>query len=134
MQQRYVIVPAPIKLVNPSTRKPLMMRITLANGRVVDSDKEHDEFTIRRMIIEVILADPKLGTGWRAALVASALLVAFDTDPPEGTVIPLMQEHWEKVKDILESGGVGLDPIVNGQIVPMYKAFIDAKDKPPSEE
>ena len=119
MPIRYVIIPKPIALVDPSSKKPLLDAPDKPTAPVTFSD-----------FVGKLLFNPIWAENYKNIKSAKAVERAVDGAEP-GTVATLAEEDWKKLRDIVENpkGGYGYHAAVMPQLLPFLDAIMEAEDK-----
>jgi hypothetical protein len=135
MPNRYIVIPSPVILLDPATRKPL---------RDLEGKEEWRDFDF---IMEKLLSNPM----WSETLammrsqdaIHDAWQEAKDAGP--GGVMTLAEEDWTKLKTAVETPrstvmtnlgvqtvvGFGLNPTFTRHLVPLLMPIVDAKTEKP---
>lgn len=121
MPMRYVKIPEPITLLEPTTKEPLK------DEKGETKPQKFSDF------IGKLLFNPMWAENYKNIKSARAIDRAFEKAEPS-TVVPLAEEDWKKLKDLVENpkGGYGYHAAVMPQLLPFLDAIIEASDKEPA--
>jgi hypothetical protein len=128
MPFRYVIVPEPITLLEPTTKEPLK-----DEKGVVKPIAFYD-------FISKLLFNPKWAENYKAIKAAKAIDKEFsgcinDAFGKNGPgMVKLAEEDWKRLHDLVENpnGQYGYHSAVMPQLLPFLDAIMEASDKEPT--
>lgn len=126
MPMRYIEVPGPVTLRDPSTKEVLK-----------NEEGKDNVWTFANMITK-LLSNPKWAESY-AAMRAQASIEAALADIKDGVMV-LSEEDWTKLKDAAETprtallttmgpqvmNGFGLHPMLSSQLLPLLQPIVEA--------
>lgn len=118
MPIKYVTIPEPITLVEPTTKEPLK------------DEKGETKPVVFSDFIGKQLFNPMWAESYKNIKSAKAIDKAFSNG---SGVVQLAEEDWKKLKDLIENpkGSYGYHAAVMPQLLPFLEAIVEAKDAPP---
>lgn len=120
---RYLTCPAPITLMHYASGEPMK------DG---DSGKPDRPWTLARWALMFPLVDRSLAQDRKDRRAVRAIRLAFVPADP-GDVIALEDDHWERVKKVVEKSTEPLaHPTVLEQFADFEDAFLNAKEECPT--
>jgi len=121
MPIKYIAIPDPITLVEPTTKEPLK------------DEKGETKPVAFSDFIGKQLFNPMWAENYKNIKSAKAIDKAFSNG---SGVAQLAEEDWKKLKDLVENpkSGYGYHAAVMPQLLPFLEAIVEAKDAPPEEK
>lgn len=121
MPIKYVTIPEPITLLEPTTKEPLK------DEKGETKPQKFYDF------VGKMLFNPMWAESYKNIKSAKAIDKAFEKAEP-GAAVQLAEEDWKKLKDLVDNpkGGYGYHAAVMPQLLPFLDAIIEAKEEKPS--
>ena len=118
MPIKYITIPEPITLVEPTTKEPLK------------DEKGETKPVAFSDFIGKLLFNPMWAENYKSIKSAKAIDKAFSA---ANGVVQLAEEDWKKLKDLVENPkqGYGYHAAVMPQLLPFLDAIVEAKDSAP---
>lgn len=124
---RYVKVPEPVKAVNPSNKRPIVVVDAVGNPL-----RDDDPWTLERFLWQLVLNKEQFCKGTAAARKQKEIGDAIEGAKP-GDVIELADSHWRELKSVIEGDGMVYPSNIASQLLVFADAILDATEKPPKE-
>lgn len=120
--KRYIKVPQDIRLIDLVTHEPLLL-----------PDQTLWVISFKAFVCGTLLKDPKFGKTGAAVISGAGIRAAVEKDTE---VIVLDGEEYDLLKSVLEAPENGYKPEIAVQLIPFFKAILDATttDPRPSSE
>lgn len=128
MPQRYIQIPGPVTIVNQESREP------------IKSPDGKDATVTFAQLVAKLLNNPQFAESYAAIQSADAITVALD-EARDG-VMQLAEEDWNRLRDAVQNlrtatehgpqAGLGWQPWVTRQLLPLLRAIMTAADKAPA--
>jgi hypothetical protein len=127
--KRYIKVPSDIRIVDLSTNQPLFL--------VQGGEQKPWIISFKGFVCGTLLKDPRFGKTVVAVISGAGIRAAIETalsSVQAEAVIPLDGDDYELLKSVLEAPESGYVPEVAIQLIPFFRAILDASTTDPRAE
>lgn len=127
--KRYIKVPKDIQIVDLTSNMPLFLG---PQG----GEQKPWVITFKGFVCGTLLKDPRFGKTVAAVISGAGIRTAIEAalSGSGEAVIPLDGEDYELLKNVLEAPESGYNPEVAIQLIPFFRAILDATTTDPRTE